>query len=215
MGAEILGQTLFEALTLLLFLIVMAITLFQYQSKRFENDGVYFRHRCFWLSVAFLPILFILISLSTGVTVNMFFDDDMYYSDRDADDLKQFWHRTALWMLCILTVTFGPAIKQNRSEIREDGLAIVLTDCCGLIYLVLYLSHRKDSVSSLALLGESAALTAFAFAITLAFIGLKRLKLVSKEILYYFSFWISVLGTSMFIYAIYQLYLILNWNQNS
>jgi hypothetical protein len=169
MGAEILGPMIFAALTLFIFLIVMAITLFQYQSKRFENDGVYFRHRCFWLSVAFLPILLALISLSTSLNVHMYYDEGAYFGDKNFYDMESFWHRTALWVLIILTTTFGPAIHQNRSDAGLDGILLLFADCCGLAYAALYLSHRKDSVSSLALLGESAALTAFAFAITLAF----------------------------------------------
>ncbi|MEQ1546198.1 hypothetical protein [Methyloglobulus sp.] len=190
-------------IALVMFIIIVGTTRYQFNHKRFEDDNTYFRHRCLWWIIACLPILFVLISLYTDLSIHMFYDDYFDYADKRIYRMVSFWHRTAIWVLISSTVSLGPAIYQNRSEIAVDGMVLLLADCCGLVYLLLYFSQPNTSASTL--FGAATAFTVIVFIATIAASSLNQVKLVAKTMLFIFSILLTLAVPLMLIKALYWL----------
>jgi hypothetical protein len=196
--------------------IATAIAFYCYKKGWFEKDDTFYLcYRLFWLFIAFQLVLLMLTRLCCGSDITFFYEDKNDYIGYEVYDdsseihhiapsYKAFWHNTALWALLVLTTTFGPAIRQNRSEVGLDGIILFLADCCGLLYLLFYLSLPTNDAALL--LAYAVAVTLFAVLVTLALGCLKPLKRAIKDLLFYFAVGLTVIAPLLFIGALHSLY---------
>lgn len=200
---------------LLLIGIATATTFICYKKGWFKDDETfYLGYRLFWLFIAYLPVLILLLRLCCGSDTLFFFEEKSDYMNIEVIDsfggtnyraptYRSYWYKTILWMLLILTAALGPAIRQNRSELGLDGIILFLADCCALLYVLFYFCLSTDDTALL--LACSIAVILFIFFITLTLVSLKQLKRGIKAMLFYFAVGVAVFGPLLFFWTLYRL----------
>jgi hypothetical protein len=192
--------------TVLVYVVAVIATHYQYKRNQFVEDKGYSRQRCFWLFIALLPLVVV---QTNFVLLTIFGDLDSYghvenlyeYGFFEVEDIDYFgefpfkigyWHKTAIWALFILTATCAPAIHQHRSDAGISGVLLLMADGCALVYLFFYFT--LPAVSPVVLFIGAISFTVIAIMILVKLSSFQRVKQLARNMLFELAFWLNFIS---------------------